>query len=95
MFVAQTEMDTPWTGGFAETVGGVVIHGGEELFPFSDQRWWNRLGADVHEPPLIQFVVRRLHLAALELHEYILSPGHEQPNDGAPFLADCFEGPFW
>ena len=46
-----------------------------------------RLSTHMHQSPLIEFIVRQLQLAAIELDEQILGPGNEKERDGAPFFA--------
>ena len=87
-------MDAAGADGFAEAIVGVVLMVRKDLHPPVDQARGHRLGADVHQPPLIQEVIVEVYLACLNGIEQILAPGDKQPHDGAAFLGDGPEDPF-
>ncbi len=53
----------------------------EILFPMFDQAWRNRLGADVHQPPLVELIHVKLDLAVIQSQKKILCPGNQKPYD--------------
>ena len=48
----------------------------------------------MHEPPLVEAIVRELHLAPVDRVEDVLRPRHEQPDDRAALLAHGADDPF-
>ena len=80
--------------GFAQAVIRVVLVVRKDLHPAPDQRGRHGLRADVHQPPLIEPVIRRFYVAALNRIQYILRPRHQQPDDCAALVRDGAQNPF-
>ena len=51
------------------------------------------MGADMHEPPLIQLVILQSYIAVFQGNKDILGPGHQQPDDGGLFFRNGFQNP--
>src|SRR5699024_7394081 len=88
--VFHPEVHTARSDRFAEPVVGIIFMVREELLPGLDQAFWHWLRADVHEPPLRKLIVAQIHLTAIDGIEDVLSPWHEQPDDGATLFRDGF-----
>ena len=73
-------MNTAGSDGFGQTVVRIVLVFWEYLFPLFDETSRNRLGTDVHEPPLVQLIIGKVHLATLYRLKNILGPRNEQPD---------------
>ena len=86
--VIHPQVDTARAGGLGQAVVGIVFVMGEILHPVLDKGGRDRLGADVHQPPLAELVVLQLQVAPVQRGQDILTPGHQQPHDGAPLLGD-------
>ena len=84
-------MDAPRAGGFRQAVIGIVLMVGEVLQPVFDKGGRDRLGADVHQPPLGQMIVPNLQVAPVQGRQDVLGPGDQQPHDGALLLAGRLE----
>ena len=84
-------MHAAGAGRFGEAVVCVVLMLREIILPVPDQGGRNRLGADMHQPPLIQFIVGNLQLAPVEGIQDILRPRNQQPHDRALLIGDCFQ----
>ncbi len=67
---------------------------GEHLQPALDEGGGHGLGTDVHQPPLGKLIIFQLHIPALDGVQHVLGPGHQQPYDGAFFIAGSFQHPF-
>ena len=92
--VFHPQMHRAGPDGFAQTVVGIVLVIREVLQPPVDQALGHGLGADMHQPPLGQFIVPDVQLPAVQGGQDILGPGNQQPYDGAVFLADGLEDGF-
>ena len=90
---ANPQVDAAGADGFAEAVIGVILVMGEIFHPPLDEHGRHRLGADVHEPPLIQLVVLQLHVPAVQSVQDVLGPGDQQPHDGALLLVHRLQDP--
>ena len=77
--------------GLGQAVVGVVLVMREDGLPLLDEALGNRLGADVHEAPLVELVILKLDGALLDGKEDVLGPRHKQPHDGAVLRADGVE----
>ena len=55
--VVDPEVNAPWTDRLTQPIIGVILMMGEIFLPAADERRRDRLGADVHQPPLVQSVV--------------------------------------
>jgi len=83
--VLDAEMDRAGPRGFAQPVVGVVVVVRKHRLPALDQARRHRLRADVHQPPLREFVFLELDVAAFDGVENVLRPRHQQPDHGAAF----------
>ena len=52
--IVNTQMDAAGADGLGKAVVGIVLVVGENLHPPVDQTGRHGLGADVHQPPLVQ-----------------------------------------
>ena len=84
--VLHAQVHTAGADGFGQAVIGVVLVVRELLLPALDQAFGHGLRADVHQPPGGQVVVLEVDLAPVDGIEYILGPGHQQPDDGTVLL---------
>ena len=84
--VFHAEVNASWSDGLRKTVVCIIIMMREDLFPAFDQAWRYRLRADVHESPLIQFILRELDFPAVDGIQDVLRPRNQKPYDGAAFL---------
>ena len=91
--VLHAQMDRAGADGFRKAVVGVVLVMGEQLHPTVNHAGRHRLGADVHEPPLVQHVVVGVNAARFDGFQQVLTPGHQKPDDGAFFLGNGPENP--
>ena len=89
--VLHTQVDATGTAGLREAVVGVVLLVGEDLEPAVHQALGHRLGANVHEAPLVEVVVGQRDRALLDGEKDVLRPGDEQPHDGAALVGDGLE----
>ena len=81
-------MDAPRAGGLGQAVVGVIEVVGEVFLPPADEGGRHRLGADVHELPLVQLVIRQLHVPPVQSVQDLLGPGHQEPDQGTPFVGN-------
>jgi len=91
--VFHTQMHAAGADGFGKAVVGVILLTGEYFLPSVDKAGRNGLSADMHEPPLGKFIIGKGNFAAVDRVKYILSPGNEQPDDGAFFRGDDLHDP--
>ena len=93
MYILNTQMDTAGADGLGQAVVGVVIVMGEDLHPAADQAGGDGLSADVHQTPLGQAELAQIHATVIDGIQQILSPGNQQPDDGALFFGHGPEDP--
>ena len=84
--VFHAEVNTSWSDGLRKTVICIIIMMWKDLFPAFNQAWRYRLCTDVHEPPLIQFILRELDFSAVDSIQNVLRPRNQKPYDSAAFL---------
>jgi len=80
--VLDAQVDAARADGLGQAVIGVVGVIGEILLPALYQAGRHRLGADVHQPPLVEIVVLKAHVPVLYRVQDVLCPGHQEPDDG-------------
>ena len=91
MKIVQTQMHAAGAGRFRQSIVGVIKMVREIILPVADQGRWNRLCADVHQPPLIQPVIAEPDVSPVERIQDILRPRNQQPYDGALLVGDSFQ----
>ena len=91
--VLDAEVDAAGADGLGQAVVRVILMVREPLHPAFDEAVRDRLRADVHEPPLVEDVVRKVDVAAIDGVEDVLRPGHQEPDDGAALGGDSAEDP--
>ena len=89
--VLDPQMDTSRSQGFGQTVVGVIVVVREVFLPAADHGRRYRLCTDVHQPPLVEFEILQVEITSIQGIQDILSPGHQQPYDGALLLGDGVE----
>ena len=92
--IAQAKMDAARTRGFGKAVIRIIIMVREIFHPVLDQAGRNRLGTDMHEPPLAQLIFIHFQAAVVQSRQNVLSPGHKQPDDGTLLLGNRAEDRF-
>ena len=85
--IFHAEMDTAGSEGFGQAVVCVVFVVREIFQPVLDHGGRDRLCADVHQAPLVQLIVFKLHAAIVDGIQDILCPGHEKPYHRTFFTA--------
>ena len=81
--IFNAQMDTAGSEGFGQAVVCVVFVVREIFQPVLDHGGRNRLCADMHKTPLIQLVILKLDLTAVNRIQDILRPWDEEPYDCA------------
>ena len=94
MYVFNPKVYATGTDRLGKTVVGIVVVGGELLFPTLDKRGRNGLSAYVHKSPLRESVVLKLHVAPVDAVENVLNPRNEQPYYRSLFVRRGLEHPF-
>jgi len=94
MDVFYAEMDATRPDRFRKTVIGIIFVVGKIFFPAFNQTGRNRLSADVHQPPLLQFVILQFYIAAFDGIQNVLCPRNQQPDNCYLFFGYHFEYPF-
>ena len=89
--VADPQMDAAGPGRFGKAVVGVVLVVREPLLPAFNQGRGDRLGADVHQPPLGKLVILQPDFPTVDGVEDVLGPGNQQPDNGTFLLGDGVE----
>ena len=91
--VLDPEVDGTGADRFAEPVIGVVVVVREDALPAFDQARRHRLGADVHQPPLVEVIVFEFYFAAVDRVKDVLRPRYQQPYDRAALLRNGADDP--
>ena len=81
--VVHPQVNAARAGGLGQAVVGVILVVREIGQPVADQRGGDRLGPDVHQPPLGEPVVLQLQVPPVQGGQDVLAPGHQQPDNGA------------
>ena len=92
--VFNAQMYAAGSDGLGKAVVGIILMIREVILPVFDQTLGNRLGTDVHQPPLIQLVILQLQLAVIDGQKKILCPRNQQPYDGAFLLGHGLQDEF-
>ena len=93
MYILHAQMYTAGTYGFTQPIVGVIQMMWEMFFPALDQTGRNRLGSDVHQPPLLQQIMLHIHFPGIDGVQKILRPWHQKPHNGTLFLRDRPQNP--
>ena len=92
--VLHAQMDAAGADGFGQTVVGVVLMMGENIFPAADQTGRYGLCTDVHQAPTVQLIFGKINVAPVNGIQDILGPRHQKPYDGSLFSRRALDDPF-
>ena len=77
--IVYSQVDTARAGGLGQAIVGIILMVGEILPPPPDQGGRDWLGANVHQTPLVQLVVRQLNLSPVQRVQNVLRPRNQKP----------------